>query len=139
MKRFFCGLALSVLTLAAVPVGQVSAAGNTIAKGVKIGDIDASGMTVEEAKEAVEKKVREVAEGELILTGGNGKKIPVKGSELGITWSNPNVIKDAYAIGHEGNVVERYKEGKDVEESTVKFDIEYGIDKEALSKVLRKK
>ena len=138
MKRFFCGLALSVLTLAAVPVGQVSAAGNTIAKGVKIGDIDASGMTVEEAKEAVEKKVREVAEGELILTGGNGKKIPVKGSELGITWSNPNVIKDAYAIGHEGNVVERYKEGKDVEESTVKFDIEYGIDKEALSKVLRK-
>ena len=56
MKRFFCGLALSVLTLAAVPVGQVSAAGNTIAKGVKIGDIDASGMTVEEAKEAVEKR-----------------------------------------------------------------------------------
>ena len=138
MKRFFCGLALSVLTLAAVPVAQVSAASNTIAKGVMIGDIDASGMTIEEAKEAVASKVKEVVDGELILTGGNGKKIPVKGSDLGISWGNPDVVKDAYAVGHEGNVVERYKEGKDVEENAVKFDIDYGIDDEALTTIIRK-
>lgn len=138
MKRFFCGLALSVLTLAAIPVEQVSAASNTIAKGVMIGDIDASGMTIEEAKEAVASKVKEVVDGELILTGGNGKKIPVKGSDLGISWGNPDVVKDAYAVGHEGNVVERYKEGKDVEENAVKFDIDYGIDDEALTTIIRK-
>ncbi|MBO4911887.1 MAG: VanW family protein [Butyrivibrio sp.] len=138
MKRFFCGLALSVLTLAAIPGTEILAASNTIAKGIKIGDIDVSEMTVAEAKEAVEKKVQQVIDGELVLTGGNGKKVTVKGAELGLSWSNPDVVKTAYAVGHEGNVVERYKEGKDVEENSVKFDIEYGIDDDALSTVIRK-
>lgn len=139
MKRFFCGLALSVLALTAAPSIRVSAAANnTIVKGVKIGDIDASGMTVAEAKEAVKNKVENVVTGEIVLTGGNGKKVTVHGTDLGLSWSNPDVVKEAYAVGHEGNVVQRYKEGKDVEQSSRAFNIEYNIDDEALSTVIRK-
>ena len=139
MKRFFCGLALSVLALTAAPSIRVSAAANnTIVKGVKIGDIDASGMTVAEAKEAVKNKVENVVTGEIVLTGANGKKVTVHGTDLGLSWSNPDVVKEAYAVGHEGNVVQRYKEGKDVEQSSRAFNIEYNIDDEALSTVIRK-
>ncbi len=105
-------LALS-LTLGS---GQAKAAGEeeTVNKGVLIGTTDVSGMTAQEAEDAVEKEAKKELENNVTLTVGSSK-VTATADEIGVGWSNREVVSEAMGLGKSGNIVKRYKDNKDLE------------------------
>ena len=139
MKKFFGGIFLLFLSILVCPAINVQASDKgTIANGVYIGNIDVSGMTIADANTTIEAYFQELNSSELTLSAGEGKTITVMASDLGITWNNTDIADEAYALGHEGNIVQRYKAMKDLERNNHKFEIEYGYNEEALQDVLAK-
>ncbi len=137
MKKFFGGLVLFLSFLVIWPGTPVDAADSkTIASGVYIGSLDVSGMTVDEAEQAVSSLVESQKNSEITLTVGEDKNLTIFGSDLGITWENTDVVNEAYALGHQGNIIQRYKALKDLEKSNHVFEIEYGFDDEALAAII---
>ena len=98
MKKTISGLAMLAMLMICFMgnVIRVEAKGmDTINKGIFINQIDVSGMTEDEAMAAVT----------AYLDGTNGKVITLKGTDagtvsatpadLGMSWANPEIIKEA--------------------------------------------
>ncbi len=130
-------LVLGVIMLTCILGQRVQAAQEeTIKTGVYAGEIDLSGKTEEEAKAAIAYYVSELEDIELLLIAGGGNMVTVKAGELGVTWANTDLPKEAMAVGRTGNVIERYKLIKDLEKESMSLPIELDFDVEAINQVL---
>ena len=118
-----------------VDSGQSKGKKYTIPQGVIIGDVDVSGMTSEEALNAVDGYVSEVATKDLSLTYGE-EKVTIPVSALGIELKDTSIIDDAVRIGQKGNLVKRYKELKDVANSGKTFDVPFSCDEAKVTAVV---
>ena len=49
-------------------------------------------------------------------------------SDLGLSWSNKDIVKEAMNYTRTGNLLERYKAKKDLEKENKVFDIIYTVD-----------
>ena len=99
-----------------------------IADNIYIGDIAVGGMTEAEASEAVDAYVESLGTSQFTLTVDD-KSTTATAADLGVTWSNPVIVKDAANVGRTGNLIERYKSKKDLEHENLVFDIEYTADR----------
>lgn len=139
-KKILAGLVLS-LTVGMLFAGTTSYAKNTsdeIAMGVYAGEVNLSGLTREEAKEAVEEYFMEKADEKITLTVNN-EELEVSRGDLGVAWSNPEVIEEAYGVGKSGNLIKRYKAIKDLEFSNEVFELDYTADAELIRTVVTEK
>ncbi|MBR1692405.1 MAG: VanW family protein [Lachnospiraceae bacterium] len=137
MKKFLAALSVSLLIAGLVPVSASAAADkDTIEKGIYIGDIDVSGMSVIEAKQAVLDYVDSIEDTEITLNAMNNNKISVPLSDLSLTWENEDVVKEAAAVGKEGNIVKRYKVLKDLQHENKVFDLVYDFDKSKIKEII---
>ncbi len=107
-----------------------------IKRGVYAGEIDLSGMTQEEAAAAVEAFVSGCSGVEITLAAGGGNEVTVTAGQLGISWANPGLVEDALALGTRGNVIERYKVLKDLEQEKKVYPIELAFDLQAINDIL---
>ncbi|MCR1840476.1 VanW family protein [Murimonas intestini] len=126
-------LSLAVLSggLFSVQADASDSAG-TINKGVYIGGVDVSGMTVEEASQAVEAKVAEMGNTKVTLRVAD-KQLDTTAAELGLTWENKSVVNEAAGLGKSGNLIKRYKDNKDLENETKTFNLTYTTDSSKLA------
>ena len=137
MKKLLMGLALTGLVLFFAPTDRAQAAtSKTIADGVSIGAVDVSGMTVEEAESAVDSYFETLQTVQITFTGNGDNSYTIAASDIGLFWGNREVAEKAYAVGHEGNIIQRYKNLKDIAKDGIEFEIEYSIDEEALTTIL---
>ncbi len=139
VKLLAACLACAVLAIA----GRAYAASGTgqgaepvIADGVFIGQVDVSGMTKQEAEAAVEAYVDSLTGSDLILSF-NGQESRVSFSELGFSWDNPAVVDEAAALGNSGNILERYKAIRNLQNQNVTLELEYSWDDDALETYLQ--
>lgn len=112
---------------------------NTLKNGIYVGDVNVSGMTVEEAKAAVEAYVDTLGQIEFTLIAAKENQVVVKASDFGIAWGNPQVVDEASQVGIAGNVIERYKLQKDLEKDNLIYALEIVYDMQAISDVLTEK
>ncbi len=139
MKKTISGLAMLAMLMICFMgnVIRVEAKGmDTINKGIFINQIDVSGMTEDEAMAAVT----------AYLDGTNGKVITLKGTDagtvsatpadLGMSWANPEIIKEALNYGKTGNIVKRYKALKDLENETKVFPLQLEFDKTKIASIV---
>lgn len=138
MKKFFKYLMLASALVLLIPAGRVYAAGKGIAKGVFIGPVDVSGMSVSDAKAAVSAYVDELLGKTITISAGDDKQLQVTGSDAGLYWSNTDVASEAFALGHQGNVIERYKALKDLEYNNHTYNIEFGYSEDAVREIVSK-
>lgn len=139
MRKFFVGFMISLTVILLIPSETAYAADTrVIADGVFIGEVDVSGMSVSEAEAAVDAHVRAMAEQEITLSAGEDKTLSILGSDTGVFWKNREVAKEAYGLGHQGNIVKRYKALKDLKKNKHVYDLELGFDKEALTAIAEK-
>ena len=138
MKKFFTGVVLALLLgLTVVPVSRVYANdARQIANGVFIGPIDVSGLSITDAEAKVSDYVDQLSSEQISLTAGDDRSVQFSGSDIGLYWSNTGVVEDAYALGHQGNILARYKALKDLEHNNHSYEISYGYEKEALSEII---
>lgn len=137
MKNRMKYLALGLVTLgitAGVCVGadRAYAAAETetekvIADHVTIGGIDVGGMTEAEAEALLSEKTSAFQNTVFTLTAGD-KSLQVTGLDLGLTWGNPQVVEEAANVGKSGNLLTRYKNKKDLEQSGKSYDVLFTID-----------
>ena len=99
----------------------------TINKGVYIGSVDVSGMTKEQAEEAVKGEVSKMESASITLQVGTDTATATAG-ELGAKWANTDVVEQALELGKAGNLIKRYKENKDLQHEPAKFELEYKAD-----------
>ncbi len=136
-KLLTTGAVLFTMALALSGEKVNAASGNTILNGVTIGGVDVSGMTAQEATTAIEQYVSSVQNAGITLQGRTPEQnITMTAGELGLMWTNPEVVEEAIGLGKEGNVVQRYKYIKDAANKGVQLDMKYALDDTILTEVL---
>lgn len=100
-----------------------------ICEGVYAEDIDLSGMTVEEAEDAINEYVESFAASEITLVAGENHTVTVTAADLGLSWANPEILTEAAGFGKKGNVVKRYMEMTDLSHENVVYDIAISFDR----------
>ena len=108
----------------------------TILKGIYIDEIDVSGMTVAQAKAAVNAKVEARMETPITLLCVGENEIIVTPAELGMKWSNPQIVDELTELGQAGNIIERYKFRKDLERENYVVNVTYSYDKELIKQIV---
>lgn len=108
----------------------------TILEGIYADELDLSHLTQEEAKKKVFDYVAELGELEITLLSVEDNEVVTTMADLGLNWTNPEVIEEAASHARGGNFVSRYKATKDLQENNVVYNIELSIDKEALKTLI---
>ncbi len=126
---FFCLLPLGVLIL---PAMQVEAKGpDTIKDGIYAGAISLSGLTEREAKEAIENYILELKGVTITLVAADNHEVNVTAEDLGLSWSNQEIVEEALMLGRQGNIIQRYKALKDLAHENkiypIEVDFEIGL------------
>lgn len=146
MKKGLCVL-LPVLAAGIISVGLMGAFkaygiginNNTILDGVYAENIPLGGYTKEEAKVAIDLCAEELANRSIVLYTVNDEEVPITPAEVGFRWSNPEIVDQAVALGHSGNVVQRYKAKKDLGYTNQIYKINYSVDHEKVLQLLNDK
>lgn len=139
MKKIWkgAGLCLAIATSVLVFGKEVSAADtDMIHSGIYVENVDLSGKTVGEAKKTMEQYVSGLGSAEITLHAANGHDVTVTAADLGIAWANPGVLEEAATFGTKGNVIQRYKELKDLEHEKKVYDLKLKFDVNAINQVL---
>ena len=129
------GGAVAVCALLAAPVSMRAQETETIEDGVYIGNIYVGGMTEEEAVSAVEAYVESADSAEMTLKTGD-KSVSVTAAELGISFSNLNVVDEAMDVGRSGSLIKRYKDKKDLQQGDKVIALSLDVDSEAVASIL---
>lgn len=108
----------------------------TILEGIYADELDLSNLTKEEAEEKVNDYVAMLGEKEVTFLSVDDKEVVVTMADLGLNWTNPELINEAVSHARGGNFVSRYKEEKDLQSNNVIYHIELGIDKDLLKTVI---
>lgn len=145
MSLIACSLvaAIAFILVADVNVSEALAFGASddgmIHQGIYAGDIDLSGMTKDQAIKEVNKYVNSLKNVSLELKAVDDGIVNVTAGELGLTWENDGIIEEAAGLGREGNVVQRYKELKDLEHQNKRYDIIISFDEGKIKNVVNEK
>lgn len=110
----------------------------TIEQGVYIGGIDVSGMTAEEATNAVNAYVDSIKAQTITLVGPNGN-LSYTLEEMGLTAKTDAAVSEAVSVGHLGNLVFRFKTLQDLGKENYVIDMGLAIDKQAVAEKIYKK
>lgn len=100
-----------------------------IETGIYVNDISLAGMTVDEAKNAVQTYVDSLADIQITMHAANDGEIITTASDIGIKWANPEIIDEAVSLGKDGNIVQCYKELKDLEYENKVYQLAFDFDK----------
>lgn len=102
---------------------------SVIADRIFIGDVAVGGMTKEEAIDAVQDYVDGLADQTVALTI-NDVSVEATAEDLGVSWENQESVDEAVAYGKSGNLIARYKAGKDLEHEDKVFHLPLTVDSE---------
>ncbi len=133
---------MGAVLAAAIPVGVsaqktvASSSDSTIANGVHVEGVDLSGMSPEAAKQALENKIAAMASTPVRLTLDDNV-ITSSLADLGYTCTNLDIVDSLTSIGKSGNIVERYKAQKDLENNTVEYRLEFTVDGNRVSEFVK--
>ena len=108
---------------------------HTIADRIYIGEVSVGGMTAETAEEAVSDYIDGLSDQKVTLRVSD-KKLKVKAEKLGLTWKNKDVVREAENFGKKGNLIARYKAGKDLEHEDKVFALSFEVDEEKTAQLL---
>lgn len=121
------------------PLNAEAKESDIIKDGVYAGEISLSGLTKDEAIAEINDYVDSLKQRLITLQGIEDNAVTITAEELGIFWSNPEIVDEALTLGTEGNVIERYKSIKDLEYENKIYDVEIDFDIESINSVLVEK
>ncbi|MBO7711549.1 MAG: VanW family protein [Lachnospiraceae bacterium] len=113
---------------------SVSAQEQVISKGIFIQGVDCAGMNKDQAAAAIDQKVAELGAQQVTITVGD-QSTSCTLAQLGLTWTNRDVLNDMLELGSSGNIVQRYKDRKDLEHTTRQFSLTFTADEAAATAV----
>ena len=109
---------------------------NTISAGIYLNDISLEGKTIEEAEGMVNEYVEELLQKNITLKMTGDHEVTITPGDIGLYWSNPEILEEAASIGKKGNIVERYKIKKDLQFENRRLTLQFNVDRELVKHVL---
>lgn len=128
-------IVLVLIAIVTIPVNAKTVDPGTIPERVYFGEVSVGGMTQEEAVTAVEEYVEGLKDKVITLQAGENT-VEASVSELGLEWNNSEIVEEAVSLGKSGNLIERYKAMKDLENEDKVYQLSYRVDRDKLTKVL---
>lgn len=110
----------------------------TLKDGVYIDSIHIGGMTVEEAKEAIDDYIEELKTKTITMKIEEDTEENSLG-DLGLDNEDFDFIEETMQIGETGNVIRRYKEIKDVAHNNLVYTLEFHIDNRSVREFVETK
>ena len=109
-------------------IKQVSAKEEeVITDGVYIDSVNIGGMTLEEAKDAVENYIEDLKTKTITVKVEDESEV-ITLANLGFTYEEHDYIEQARSIGDTGNLIDRYKVTKDISYNNLVFSLEFSLD-----------
>lgn len=103
--------------------------------GVYLGEVNVSGLSLEEAGLALEEYTQILGTNVLTLQiDENQVQVPL--GDLGLSCANQEVVEEALGLGKSGDIIKRFKETKQLERSNRVFDLMWTVDPELVSQVV---
>ena len=109
----------------------------TINRGVYADDVDLSGLTYKEARNKIEDYVSSLRNKQVSMTSIKDRVTTVSAGDLGLKWSNSDILIEAVGLGKTGNVIARYKANKDLEVEHKVYDVKLTADKSYVRNVVQ--
>lgn len=106
--------------------------------GVQIEGVELGGLTKEEAKDKVDEYWNGLLETEISLKV-NDKSEQASLKDLGLTYSNQDILDTAYEIGREGNFISNYFKVQSLKKNPESLTFEVAFDADTLEKALVEK
>lgn len=107
----------------------------TIPNRVYFGSIAGGGLTEEEATAQIQAYVDSLGATTVVLSAGD-RQVETTAENLGLSWRNTGIVKEAAGFGRTGNLIQRYKDKKDLEHEDKVYPIAYTLDRERVTAVL---
>ena len=107
-----------------------------IYKGVRIGAVDVSGKTPEEAAAAVDAYISETGSIGITLRAEGIPPMEVTLSAFHPYWENTGVIDELLEVTEGANVIERYTREKDIEIAGMELPLDVSFDKQVVMEYL---
>ncbi|MCR5421508.1 MAG: VanW family protein [Lachnospiraceae bacterium] len=107
-----------------------------INKGIYADNVDISGLTYKEAKSKIENYISQIRNTQIELASINDRVTTVSAGDLGVKWSNSDILIEAVGLGKTGNIIARYKANKDLEVEHKVYDVNVKADKASVRNVV---
>ncbi len=136
-KGFIC-LALILAFLCVCREQAFAKEEKRILPGIFIESMSVEGKTAGEARAMVESYVRDNLLGKTVtLIAVDGNAVQITPADVGLVWSNPEIVEEAADIGQKGNVVQRYKAAKDLQHENKVFHLQFDVDRALVGQILQ--
>ena len=109
----------------------------TIMNGIYFDDISMSGKTYDEAVKLIRDKVQSMGDAQITFNSIGEGRVSVTAHELGLEWDDTSLVTDALYAGRSGNIVERYKERKDIEHDRKVYPINVRFDRSIIESIVK--
>jgi vancomycin resistance protein YoaR len=109
--------------------------GDTIEEGVYIGNVNVGGMTEAQARSAVEEYVAGLMDVTFTLQGETGS-IEMTATDMEVEADAGTAVEQAIAIGHSGNLIQRYEALQDLESEPLVLDMHLSVNKQSTAEKL---
>ncbi len=132
MNKWMTGIIRTglVLTVSAWTVSApVWAEEQRVADGVYIEGTDVSGMTQSEVKNVIQGITAEAAAAEVSVVIDDQTDVCTLG-DLGLSWSNTELLDEICRLGTTGNIVQRYKDQQDLKQDHINYSLAYQVDEQ---------
>ena len=101
----------------------------TVSNGIFLSGIDVSGMTKDQVIEAAAGKISELGQTQVTVSVDDNSSTCTL-AELGLTWSNSEIVDELMHLGATGNIVKRYKDKKDLEHENKRYSMKFDLEKD---------
>lgn len=124
-KNGLAAAALGIGLLAAMP--SMAFGAQVLPEGLYVGEQSLGGMTEDEAEAAVQGYI-DALTALPVTVDIDGTNVETTTGELGLSWSNPDVVRETAGQYQYGSLVRQYMARKDLEQSPVKMNLEVQTD-----------
>ena len=107
-----------------------------IETGIYVEEVDISGMTQSEASKAIEAYVAAFGDAQITLHAPGQGEITASAADLGLTWGNREILEEAANFGRDGDVLQCYKELRDLEYKNKVYRVSFDFDKSKIRKLI---
>ena len=135
MRKLSMAVPLIIAAMAVISV-PVSAKESKIESGIYANDMDLSGMTTQEAGDKIKTYVDSFGVAEITLNAVNGGTIDTTAAELGLKWGNETILDEVANFGRDGDILQCYKELKDLEHSNKIYKVAFDFDKDRIRTII---
>ena len=111
----------------------VETSDDTVRSGISLDGVDLSGQSREEVQQTADEILSKLKNAVITLHGNtDDENVTVSAGNLGLSWTNEDVVDTIVNYGHAANIIARYKQEKDLEQNGAAFTIDVDFNEDQI-------